>query len=126
MSRGIIALLIVTNLATGYQMLVYKQRLDLAVSNKTTDFERDNYGQGCVDWINEEQKEREIPMVLGRSWKKHGQLVFEIMPNHDQDWKVVREKIPEAELPVLLCTYDVQSGIMVAVIGDERDQWMFY
>lgn len=126
MSRVAIALLIVTNLATGYQMLVYKQRLELAVSDRTTNLDRDTYGKGCVDWLNEQDKERGITLTLGRSWKKHGQYVFEIIPDSKEDWKEVLEKVPETELPAMLCTYDGQSGIMVAITGDERDQWMFY
>ncbi|MBL4928005.1 hypothetical protein [Fuscibacter oryzae] len=126
MSRTLTALLIVTNVATGYQAWIYYQRHQAAISSKTTDREREVFGAACVDWLNEKTKEREVSLAVGRSWKKHGQLVFEIIPASGQDWAKVVEKLPAEELPAVICTYDRQSGVMFAATGSERDRWMFY
>lgn len=126
MSRTVIALLVVTNLATGYQAWVYHQRYQAAVSNKTTDRERDSYGIACLEFLNKKAKERGYFFDLGRSWKKHGQMVFEIMPATDKDWTTARETLPNGASPVILCTYDKQSGLMVPIVGEEQERWMFY
>ena len=126
MSRTLIALLIVTNVATGYQAWVYHQRHQAAISNKTTDWERDVYGAACVNWLNEKATETEITLALGRSWKKHGQLVFEVVPATDKDWETARKKIPDETSRSLLCIYDTQSGMMYPAVGTERERWMFY
>lgn len=126
MSRTIITLLVVTNLATGYQAWVYHQRHQAAISDKTTDQDRDIYGAACVDWLNETTTENDLTLALGRSWKKHGQLVFEVVPATEKDWETVREKKPFGDTPSLLCTYDKQSGMMYSVVGPEQERWMFY
>lgn len=126
MSRALAVVLIVTNLITGYELYRCHKRYEAAVSDKTTNHERDRYGAACVDWLNDKTKEREVTLALGRSWKKHGQMVFEVMPASEKDWETARKKMSDTELPAILCTYDRQSGMMVAVVGDERDSWMFY
>jgi hypothetical protein len=126
MSKGIITLLIVTNLATGYQAWVYHQRHQAAISDKTTDREREIYGAACVDWLSEKVTEDDITLALGRSWKKHGQLVFEVIPATDEAWEAARKLTPDGESPTVICTYDKQSGMMYPVLGDERERWMFY
>lgn len=63
MSKGIITLLIVTNLATGYQAWVYHQRHQAAISDKTTDREREIYGAACVDWLSEKVTEDDITFL---------------------------------------------------------------
>lgn len=126
MSRTIIAVLVVTNLATGYQLYVSNQRYQAAISNKTTDREREVYGAACVDWLKEKVTDSDVTLALGRSWKKHGQLVFEVIPSTDKAWEAARKHIPEGESPAVLCTYDTQSGLMYPILGDERERWMFY
>lgn len=110
----------------GYKWQETSDQLRIATSNQTTDREREAYGAACVDWRNEETKERKIKLALGRSWKKHGQMVFEIIPAHEEDWKVVTEKVPQDELPAALCTFDRQSGTMYVAFGSNRERWMFY
>lgn len=126
MERILIAGLIATNLATGLTAFYYYDMHKVATANQTSDREREEFGWQCTSWLNEETKEREIELVLGRSWKKHGQLVFEIMPDHDIDREKVREKVSPSELPAILCTYDKQSGLMHAITGKEREKWTFY
>lgn len=126
MSRTIIALLVATNIATGYSYFQYRDAYRQVISDKTTDYERQTYGAGCVDWINKDAVKREVTFALGRSWKKHGQFVFEIIAAPSQDWEVIREKLHPDEKPSFLCTLDKQSGVMYAVIGDERERWMFF
>lgn len=126
MSRTLIALLILTNAGTGYSYYQYREAYRAAVSTETTSQERETFGAGCVDWINEKADEREVIFSLGRSWKKHGQMVFEMIVAPDQEWEVVREKLHPDELPSFLCTLDRQSGVMFVVTGEERERWMFY
>lgn len=126
MSRTLVTLLVITNLATGYQAWVYHQRHQAAISDKTTDRERETYGTACVDWLNEKSTDDDITLALGRSWKKHGQLVFEVIPATDKDWETARKKFPDDKSLSLLCTYDKQSGMMYPIVGDERERWMFY
>ena len=126
MSRALIALLILTNAGTGYSYYQYKEAYRQAVSDKTTDEERRVWGSDCLDWRNDETKTRGVKLALGRSWKKHGQLVFEIVPTSDEKWELVVEKVPESELPYSLCVSDKQSGMLYLVTGNERDRWMFY
>ena len=126
MSRTLIALLVVTNAATGYELYRYNQRYEAAISNQTTSREREIGGEACVKWLSEKVVDTKINLAVGRSWKKHGQLVFEVMPASDEDWKLARETMTDDEFPSVLCTYDKQSGVMYAVQGAERERWMFY
>ncbi|MBL4917448.1 hypothetical protein [Szabonella alba] len=126
MSRTLIAILVVTNLATGYQLYVTNHRYQATVSDKVTDRERDVYGTACVDWLNGKATERGFTLALGRSWKKHGQLIFEIIPASDKDWTIARDRMPNDDSPSMLCTYDKQSRMMYPVVGEERERWMFY
>ncbi|WP_137111948.1 hypothetical protein [Rhodobacter sp. SY28-1] len=128
MSRSIVALLVVTNLATGYQAWVYHQRHQAAISDKTTDQEREVYGSSCLDWLTEKVKTGKyegLELALARSWKKHGQLVFEIVPTEETS-EELKAEMKRQEWDGVLCTYDKQSGTMVTYNGEERDRWMFY
>lgn len=102
------------------QLVSTEEQLAAANADTTTDEERRAYGPGCVSWLTEQAKKEgstDAKPYLGRSWKKHGQLVFEIFGN------------PDAKPPLFmesLCVYDVQSGMMFRHTGAQRDMWMFY
>lgn len=120
MKNFLFALLIITNAATAYELWVSKQRIHILTSQKTTEREREVYGEACLDWLQEEGKEthkREGDFYLGRSWKKHGQLVFEVIGPNDEFRKKNGDPI---------CTYDKQSGMMYSHFGSAKERWMFY
>ncbi|MDO8985567.1 hypothetical protein [Cypionkella sp.] len=90
-------------------------QLAAASADKVTAGERTAYGSICVDWIKdvEEKKGTKGEYSLGRSWKKHGQFVFEVMT-------------PAEGGNMVVCTYDEQSGVVVRPADSERSIWMFY
>lgn len=125
--KNVILLLLL--LSTGYyavKLQETREKLAEANSTKTTDYEREEYGASCVDWLNKQMGEPAFKLALARSWKKNGQMVFEVIPASEEDWKIAREKFPGDETLSILCTYDKQSGMMFPVTGPERDRWMFY
>lgn len=97
------------------RLIMSELQLAKATENKATLDERNTFGPSCVNWIKEleEAKGTKGDFSLGRSWKKHGQLVFEVMTPKDAD-------------NMTLCLYDEQSGIMVLPPESERRVWMFY
>lgn len=112
--------LVITNVATGAMLYDTKTKLDALTATKTSNGERDVYGAACVDWLKEEGEkvgERDGEFYLGRSWKKHGQLVFEVIVPKDEEGKKRGDAV---------CTYDVQSGMLYAYYGPAREEWMFY
>lgn len=120
MSNGLVTLLVATNLATGAGFYHFYQLDQKHTETRTTDVERENFGKGCVDWLNEDFKPESkagSKLYLGRSWRKHGQMVFEIFSEPDLK--------PEERVDAL-CTYDLQSGMMFQFRGASRDMWMFY
>ncbi|MCE8523355.1 hypothetical protein KBY30_20390 [Ruegeria pomeroyi] len=120
MKKLVFALLLVTNVATAYELWVSKLKIQTLTSNRTTDKEREVFGEACVSWLSEKGREednREGEFYLGRSWKKHGQLVFEVIGPKD----AFRDQKGEA-----ICTYDKQSGIMYAYYGPAQERWLFY
>ncbi|WP_146170682.1 hypothetical protein [Cereibacter changlensis] len=97
-----------------------EQMIAIRDETRTTMAERTSFGEGCVSWLKEEgEKEgkREGEFYLGRSWRKHGQMVFEVV-------------VPKDEFGLksgsALCTYDEQSGMMYSYWGENRNIWMFY
>lgn len=120
MSRALITVLIFTNLATGYSYYENREAYLNAVSDKTTISERETYGTRCVEWFTETIKvkdDKDAGFFLGRSWRKHGQLVFEVFSDTNLRPEISIER---------LCTYDKQSGMMFAISDADRDRWMFY
>jgi hypothetical protein len=126
MGKTVTTLLVATNILTGLGFYEFYTLHQKHLQTRTTNQEREIYGSECVDWRNEQTKDRGIKLILARSWKKYGQMVFEVVPAHDQDWTTVTKKVPSSELPAVLCTSDAQSGVMYVVSGDERKKWMFY
>jgi len=118
---------LISTAALGALYLDGQQKLDVAEAKlaaleatKTTDAERARYGQACLDWHKQEGEKdgkRDGEFFLGRSWKKHGQLVFEVVMPKDEIGKRTGDAI---------CTYDVQSGMMYSYTGGSREIWMFY
>ncbi|MGA0539046.1 hypothetical protein [Neotabrizicola sp. VNH66] len=120
MSRILIVGLLISNAATGYGFYQYKQAYAQVTSNMTTNQERASYGARCVEWIEEwiaEKSDEDAGLFLGRSWRKHGQLVFEVY----SDPKLKPETSVE-----LLCVADAQSGMMFSYSGEDRSRWMFF
>lgn len=124
MSSPITTLLVVSNIATGAALFHFYQLDQQHSETRTTDSERAQFGQACVDWISDQSKEakttgeaKDPKLWLGRSWRKHGQMVFEVFSDPDTE---------TSELVEILCTYDKQSGTMFAYERASRDMWMFY
>lgn len=119
MKKLAIPLLIVSNIVTAYGLWEREMKIRALESTKTTDWEREAYGEACVEWLQKKAKDegREGEFILGRSWKKHGQLVFEVVGPDDE----IR-----SEHGYALCTYDIQSHMMYAHYGKNRETWMFY
>ncbi|WP_444460234.1 hypothetical protein [Rhodobacter capsulatus] len=134
MRNCLIVFLVLTNAATGYalfqgideyervrtQFVEARQKIAEIESTKTTDFERENYGQECVKWLREEgtkDGKRDGEFYLGRSWKKYGQMVFEVIVPKDQIGRKTGN---------FLCTFDAQSGMMYSLEGPAQERWMFY
>lgn len=126
MKNILILILVLSNAATAYLFFTdnlmknsiiksLNVKIEELTANTTTESERENYGKACVDWLKENKSEDGFQ--LGRSWKKHGQLVFEVLPPQEENGK---------NGETLICTVDVQSGVMFAYEGQARDEWMFY
>jgi hypothetical protein len=114
-----IAFLILVNIATAYGLWEKELKIRALESNKTTNREREVYGEACVKLLRGigEEQGREGEFFLGRSWKKHGQLVFEVVGPRDETFE--KNGIP-------LCVYDTQSNLMYQHYGDGRKPWLFY
>ena len=105
MSRTLATVLAITNLFTGYELYHSHQRYQAAVSTQTTNREREDSGQ------------EKAAYKLARSWRKHGQMVFEVVA----DWNQTEFKSDDA-----LCVVDMQSGMNFSYSGAARDPWLFY
>ncbi|NVO55093.1 hypothetical protein HW561_04720 [Rhodobacteraceae bacterium B1Z28] len=120
MKKFAIPLLIIANIAAAYGLWEREMKIRSLEATNTTLGERDAYGEACVRWLREtakEEDEREGEFYLGRSWRKHGQLVFEVIGPRDD----ISAKRGDA-----LCTYDKQSGMMYSYYGASKETWMFY
>jgi hypothetical protein len=120
MSRTLATVLAITNLFTGYELYHSHQRYQAAVSTQTTNRERETYGQSCIDWFTEmaeDSGQEKAAYKLARSWRKHGQMVFEVVA----DWNQTEFKSDDA-----LCVVDMQSGMNFSYSGAARDPWLFY
>lgn len=120
MKQDIVRILVITNIialgAVGY----FYNQINQVNSVRTTDVERETYGAECVKWITDSYQsagEDNAAFVLARSWRKHGQMVFEIHPDWDQD---------EFRGEDVLCVVDKQSGFQFRYTGISREPWLFY
>lgn len=120
MTRTIINGLLLSNAITlGALGYLYKESVQ-ASSLVTTDIERETYGQECVDWMLENAKKaghENAALKLARSWRKHGQMVFEVVADWDQD---------EFKVEDSLCVIDLQSGMFFTYGGISKKPWLFY
>lgn len=124
MKEVFIALLVLALGYAGSLVLEKNEQIERMVAaaneTKTTVAERTSFGEACVRWLKEEgeaEGKREGEFYLGRSWKKHGQMVFEVVVPRDE----IGLKSGSA-----LCTYDEQSGMMYSYWGANQNTWMFY
>ena len=120
----VILALLATNGFTGYAFYnshkEQSEEIAELTSTRTTDSERELYGNACVKWLSDEgakEGTRAGEFYLGRSWRKHGQLVFEVISPTDEIGKQKGDA---------LCLYDMQSGMMYSYTGSARDAWLFY
>ncbi|PJF10792.1 hypothetical protein [Pseudorhodobacter sp. MZDSW-24AT] len=124
MKDALIIILLATNAVTGFAFYELEKKTSEEIltlkSTSTTSAERDIYGNSCVKWLAEEgakEGTRTGEFYLGRSWRKHGQLVFEVISPQDDIGKARGDA---------LCTYDIQSGMMYSYTGSSRSTWLFY
>ena len=131
MKNFLLFVLVLTNAATGFlywdtkvQLTALQSDVVDATVTRTSNVERDFGGGQCVKGLETQQIEKDRPgesaYKLGRSWKKYGQWVFEVV--------VADAATNETGDPAddFLCTYDPQSGLMYFLQGDAKERWMFY
>ncbi len=120
MKNLLILILLCTSLGAAAALYEAKAKIAGYEANKTTDQERALYGEECVIWFTEraEKAGYEKPAYkLARSWRKHGQMVFEIVADWNQSDFISEEA---------LCVVDQQSNVLRSYNGASREPWLFY